>query len=446
MVQAWTWHGQVRTKLQTDNRYTGQSDVFGEVWGQMGFEDQAHDLKGAVDVMGHAGRFAFGEGSRLYQAFFDQGYARLDSRIKLGRFERSDNLGFYLLDGGTVSYAPHSQSWRMEFYAGRPWRIDHVRSVEGDFVGGVELSGRWNPNRGGTAEWPLLQTLQLRGGYQRFNEAESSQPNASTVAVEGVDAARLLADSGIDFAVPVSSRTPQPPADGLDRWPLAATAGGHWRAERYSQYEWSVLGTYRSDQARLENALTSAWVDLGQRVRWRGSYEYYRPREPFLTFRERFYSAYVLGEQTLFKSRWHYTPTGRWSGYVGGMRATRQGDDGYGGDLGVSYRMNPNLALSGELDYLGLGPDQAKSAYAALSHTVSARLQWKLNTALRFEEKQFYGDNRAVGAEAEARYMVRNHWIVHLAASQIWNSRLPDEYLAAVQVIYYFDPFKPKAP
>jgi hypothetical protein len=449
-VQAWTWHGQVRTKLQTDNRYTGQSDVFGEVWGQMGFENPARDLKGAVDVMGHAGHFAFESGSRVYQAFVDQGYARLDSRIKLGRFERTDNLGFYLLDGAALRHAPGGQAWQLELYAGRPRRIDHVRSVAGDFTGGLELQGHWNPAWGSSSAWPLLQSLALRGGYQRFQYAEpktlAESGSAALATVDGVDAALLLNDADIGFATPASMPPPPPPAAGVDRWHLAATAQGHWRAERYSQYEWSMLGTYRSDQARLENALTSAWVDLGQRVRWRGSYEYYRPREPFLTFRERFYSAYVLGEQTLFKSRLHYSPTDRWSGYVGGMRATRQGDDGYGSDLGLTWRMTPNLLLSGEFDYLKLGADQASSLYTALSHTVNARLQFRLNTALRFEEKQFYRDNRAIGAEAEARYMVRNDWILQFAASQIWNTRLPDEYLAAVQVIYYFDPFKPKAP
>ncbi|MGI9212330.1 MAG: hypothetical protein ACR2HF_07630 [Methylococcaceae bacterium] len=447
-VHAWTWHGQVRTKLQTDNRYTGQSDVLGEVWGQVGFEDSNRDLKGAVDVMGHAGRFDFESGSRLYQAYLDQGYSSLDSRIKLGRFERTDNLGFYLVDGGALTYTPEGKPWRVELYAGRPRRIDHVRSVEGDFIGGVEWRRLWNLNLGG-ANWPWLQNLDVRGGYQRFAYATPAtvSANASNLsAVDGVEAALLLADAGINYAVPVTlNSAAKTPAEGVDRWQLATTATGHWRPKRYSQYEWSVLGTYRSDQARMENALTTAWADLSQQLRLRGSYEYYRPREPFLSFRERFYSAYALGEQTLLKSRVHYSPNPRWTGYVGGMRATREGDDGYGGDLGVTCRITPNLSLSGELDYLGLGADQAKSAYAALSHTASARLQIKLNTALRFEQKQFYGDNRAMGAEAEARYMVHNNWIVHLAASQIWNTRLPDEYLAAVQVIYYFDPFKPKA-
>ena len=448
-AHAWTWHGQIRSKLHTDNRYTGQSDVFGEVWGQLGFENRACDLRGAVDVMGHAGRFAFESGSRVYQAFFDKGYSALDSRLKVGRFERTDNLGFYLVDGATFGYSPGGKPWRLELYAGRPRRIDHVRSVTGDFVGGAELQGHWNLDWGRT-EQPWLQSLTLRGGYQRFAHAEPVRPvdsSAATVAaVDGVDASRLLADAGIAFAVPAAVAAPPPPAGGVDRWQLATTAQGYWRAERYSQYEISGLATYRSDQARVENALTAAWVDLGQRVRWRGSYEYYRPREPFLTFRERFYSAYVLGEQTLLKSRFHYSPSARWSGYAGGMRATRQGDDGYGGDVGLTWRMTPNLSLSGEFDYLGLGPDQARSVYAALNHTPSARLQLRLNTALRFEQKQFYGDNRAAGAEVEARYMVRSDWIVQLAASQIWNSRLPDEYLAAVQLIYYLDPFKPKAP
>ena len=450
-VHAWTWHGQIRSKLQTDNRYTGQADVFGEVWGQMGFEHSGRDLRGAVDVMGHAGRFDFESGSRLYQGYVDKGYTALDSRVKLGRFERTDHLGFYLVDGGNWTYTPAGQNWTVEAYAGRPRRIDHVRSVEGDFVGGVEVRSHWVLNWG-NGHWPGLTSIDWRGGYQRFAYSASdtrdplSTQQAVLNGVQGVDASQLLADAGIPYTVPVTPAAPSPVADAVDRWQMGSTLRGHWRAEPYSQYEVNVLGTYRSDQSRVENALTTAWLDLGKTVRWRGSYEYYRPREPFLTFRERFYSAYVLGEQTLMKSRVHYSPTERWTAYAGGMHATRQGDDGYGGDAGVTCRITPNLSLSGEFDYLGLGVDQARSGYLALSHTVNSRLQLRLNTALRFEQKQFYGDNRAAGAEAEARYMVRNNWIVQLAASQIWNTRLPDEYLAAVQAIYYFDPFKPKSP
>ena len=130
---------------------------------------------------------------------------------------------------------------------------------------------------------------------------------------------------------------------------------------------------------------------------------------------------------------------------MGGMWATREGDDGYGGDVGTTWRITPNLSLSGEFDDLGLGPDTARSLYTALSHTPNSRLQLRVNTAVRQEQKQFYGNNRAVGAEAEVRYLVKNNLVLQLAASQIWNSRLPDEYLGALQVIYYFDPFKPKA-
>lgn len=450
LCHAWNWQGQVRTKLQSDNRYTGKADIFGEVWGQLGFEDRGHNLRGAVDIMGHAGRLDYQQGYRLYQGFIDQGYAPLDSRIKVGRFERTDNLGFYLLDGGGLTWSPDGQNLTIETYAGRPSRIDHVRSVDGDFIAGLDARTHYTPNWG-ERQWPGVERIDLRGGYQHFEYGAGKSNQLYTGAtvlgqIEGFDPALLLGDARVAHAVPVTPGSRSTPSEAADRWQLAANAKGYWRSARYSGYEIGVLGTLRSDQGRLENALATASIDFGPKARMRNSYEYYRPREPFLTFRERFYSAYVLGEQTLIKSRLHYNPTERWTGYVGGMKATRQGDDGYGGDLGLTFRFTPNLALSGEFDYLGLGADEARSGYAALSHTVSSRLQLKFNSALRYEQKQFYGNNRATGFEGELRYMVQNDLVLQVAASQIWNTRLPDEYLGAVQFIYYFDRFTPKSP
>lgn len=444
---AWTWHGSLRTKAQVDNRYTHSAHGFGELWGQLYFDDTDNDLHAAVDAVGRTTEFDGGTYGKLYQGFIDKGFAAIDSRVKLGRFQRTDNLGFYLVDGGTFTFAPKGGNWSVDFYAGRPSRIDHVRSVNGEFVGGFE--GRTRLTLGwGDSNSASLDTLDLRGGYQHF-ENGSRQGKAADYPVVGtpaLDPNLLLGGSGLGYAIP----NPPPPSrqnsqSGVDRIGFGATAAGALRLTPKGKYELGLLGTFRADVAQFENVLTTALWDVSDWMRFRGSYEYYRPREPYLTFREKFYSAYALGEQTLARGRVHLTPIDGFTYYLGGMYATRQGDDGYGGDVGGSYALTPSLTVLGEADYLALGPDNATSGYASLIHTPDSRLQLRFNGALRYEEKLLYGDNRAVGAEGEVRYMLRSDIIVNLAGSYIWNTRIRDEYLGAVQVIYYFDPFKPTA-
>jgi hypothetical protein len=446
------WSGSLRTKAQVDNRYTREPRTFGELWGQFLYDSFDSDLHGGLDFLVRTGTQPDGGTSgKLYQAFVDKGFADLGLRVKGGRFQRTDNLGFYLLDGANVEFSPKDSGWALEAYAGHPNRIDHARSVDGEFVGGFEGRTRFAPALGGADDWATLESVDLRGGYQyfrnRFNRVVRDFTAGSNAGQTGrVNTGVLLGDSGIPGALLglgplLRNRTG---SGDVHRLYFAGNAAGKLNLWQRSGYDFGLLGTFRPDQARFEDVLVTGQVDLTEQLRFRGSYEYYRPREPFLTFREKFYSAYALGEQTLFRVRVHHSPLDGFTYYFGGMGATREGRDGYGGDAGASYFFTPNFKLAGEFDYLTLGPEDAKSFYTSAAYTVNSQLQFKVNTALRFEHKLLYGNNRAVGAEGELFYMIQNNIVLNVAGSYIWNTRLPGEYLGAVQFIYYFDNFKPK--
>lgn len=443
----WNWQGTVRAKAQVDNRYTIDPLAFGEFWGQSVVDAAEYELKGALDFVGRTTEQGGGGYGKLYQGFIDKGFSAIDSRLKLGRFQRTDNMGLYLLDGGAFSYAPSTAGWAVDVYAGRPSRIDHVLSVDGLFLGGLGGRTQFLPHWGGEGDFLTLDTVDLRGGYQYFINNGSNVP-ALPIPVPGQYGTAynpyFLEDAGIPGALSRYTTANGKRDFGTDRLNFATTAAGKLRVTEYGKYELGLLGTYRADDNSIQDAMINGQLDFTQNVRFRSSYEYFRPRQPYLTFREKFYSAYALGEQTMFRARVHHTPVDGFTYYLGGMRATREGYDGYGGDIGNTYALTPNLSLFSEIDYLALGPDNAKTAYVSLLHTVNSRLQIRINTALLFEDKQLYGDNRAIGAEGEIRYMISNALILNVAGSNIWNTRLKQEYLGAVQLIYYFDNFKPK--
>ena len=393
--------------MQFDNRYAPkEGDVFGESWGQFFYDDADQDLHAGVDFALRGSSRPHDNRQALYQAYLEKGWAGIDSRLKLGRFQRTDNLGFYLLDGATYLYQPKQTPYAVEVYAGRPSRIDHVRTIEGDYLAGFEARAGWRP------EWrwenvPVtLDKVDVRGGYQHFEKKD----------------------------------------DASERLNFAVNAEGQFYLGAARNYQAALSGTYRLEKSALENIWFWGQADLTDRLRFRTSYEEYRPRDPFPTFRERFYTAYALGEQTLWRGSFHYTPVSRFTYFLGGQQATRgRGDTGYGGQGGASWNDYDNgLQLSGEYDYITLGADRAHSFYLSAGKTLNSRTRIKLNTAIRFEDKQLYGENRALGAEAEFHYMIKNNILMFVTGSYIDNTRIPDEYLGAVQVIYYFDNFKPK--
>lgn len=445
---AWNWHGSARVKAQVDNRYTHKTQPFGELWGQLFYDAPEDGLNGAVDFVARTSEFDGGTYGKLYQGFLEKGFAGLGLKAKLGRFERTDNLGFYLVDGGAVAYTAEGNAWAVEAYGGRPSRIDHVRSVNGNFVAGFEARTRLLTGWGDAASAMTLDTLDLRGGYQHLQaDIDSALPVVPIPPPTGgrIDVNALLAASGIGYAYNAIQANTKQGSPDTDRLHFAANAAGKLRLTEKGAYELGLLGTYRADDSSFQDVLVSAQYDPDKWLRLRSSYEYFRPREPYLTFREKFYSAYALGEQTLFRGRAQCAATEALTLSVGGMRATRQGDDGYGADFSGSYAFTPNLNLSAEFDYLALGPENAKSGYASLFHSFDSRTQMRLNTALRYEHKLLYGNNRAIGAEAEVRYMFNSSLVFEVAGSYIWNTRLKEEYLGAVQFIYYFDNFQPKA-
>jgi hypothetical protein len=398
------WHGSIRAKLQTDDRYSHDSRAFGETWGQFFYDDDALDLHGAIDAAGRLSSQGDGTRGQIYQAFLQKGLAALDLTVKLGRYQRTDNLGFYYLDGLDCRYAPKNSPFSLNVYRGKPGRMEHVRSLQGDLLFGVDGFGHFEP-RWQADSFPLsLDSLDLRLGYQHFEDKQAAE-----------------------------------------RVNLGATAAGRIAWGEGWKYEAVLSGTYRADQQALENVWLSGQADFGKKLRVRASYEEYRPRNPFPTFRERFYTAYALGEQTLSKLGAHHSPAAGWTYYLGGQYATRAiGDSGQGGYAGLSVTQWPGWALGGEVDYLELGRDNAASLYLNATYTPGARWRVLANAAARVEHKQLYGENRALGGEIEVQYMVQNNLIVMVTGTQIFNTRLRDEHLAAVQAIYYFDPFKPK--
>jgi hypothetical protein len=92
--------GVLENKMQVDNRLTRDPRVLWELWGD-------------VDVLAPQGKWGAhftwanqissledNSGSQLYQAYWEKNLPDWGSNLRLGRFQRTDLSGFYVLDGG----------------------------------------------------------------------------------------------------------------------------------------------------------------------------------------------------------------------------------------------------------------------------------------------------------------------------------------------------------
>lgn len=439
LVWADNWSGSLRSKVQTDNRYDQDGDYTGEVWGQFAYENREQQLSGRLSTIHRFSTDIYREKQDVYQAYLEKSLTSIPLTLRGGRFERSDSLGLYLLDGASVNYRFANVPFSVDVYGGRPVRVDHVRSLDGNMVAGAEGLLKLTPN------WSLLDkraqvnVLDWRMGMQVVERDQSSMLENNIIDDPEIG-------DGDEFDVDESSQSVTQNHTSF-RLNSTARVAGHLLAPD-KPMEVSLQGSYAADKNRLENVFIDGWWDPWKRLRVRNYFEAYRPKQPFVTFRDRFYSAYALGEQRVWRGSAQYVQTDKLRYSLGLQYASRDGGySGNGVNAGVSYQWRPDLKFSGEYDYLRLdNGEMANSVYLSLNQALNAKTRYGLNLAWRQEDKLLYGQNQARGIENEVQYMLDSTLVLGFKGSYINNSALRSEYLAAMQLTYYFDRFQAKKP
>lgn len=407
VIQAWNWSGVLKSKMQADKRYTQDARFFGKLWGSLEVYDNKSWFGGLDFVRRHSDDDRGFEGD-IYQLYIQKKFKAYNSTVKAGRFQRADSLGYYALDG--VNYQYHKQydhgksGLSLQFYGGVPRRLEDARSVSGDWLYGMEA--QWNKNLAWESAAITLDSVFFRGGFQQFAEQDIST-----------------------------------------RLSFSSSLAGRFPIKYLHSYELSILGTYETNTTTFEDFLANAMLDLTENVRLRTSYELYHPREPYITFREKFYSQYSFGRQDLFRISVNNQVNDYFEYHFGFKRARRSRGNfiGYGGNAGFTWDYWRNFSLAAEIDYLELGEEKSENLYLSAEYTVNADLTTGLNIALANNKKRIYGNNQSTGVELNTQYRINNAVFLKFSGSYIWYSKIDDEYLTALQLSWYFDNFQPKA-
>lgn len=405
--QAWNWSGVLKSKMQSDKRYTQDSRFFGKVWGSLEVYDN-RSWRGGLDfVSRHSDDDREFEGD-IYQLYIQKEFKAFSSTVKAGRFQRADSLGYYALDGLNYQYHKKYDEGKsglsLQFYGGVPRRLEDARSVSGDWLYGIEA--QWNKKLSWKSGAITLDNVFFRGGFQQFSDEEVSTRLSISSSIQG-------------------------------RFPI----------KYLHSYELSILGTYETSTSTFEDFMANAMLDITEDIRVRTSYELYHPREPYITFREKFYSEYSFGRQDLLRISVNNQVTDYFQYHFGFKRARRSEGNfiGYGGNVGFVWDYWRNLSLAAEIDYLELGEEKSENLYLSSEYTVNADFKAGLNIALANNKKKLYGNNQSTGVELNTQYRINNAVFLKLSGSYIWYSKIEDEYLTALQLSWYFDNFQPKA-
>ena len=377
--------GNFDSRVQVDNRYfDGRLTL--EQRGEITLHDRSQQVRmGASFALRQ--RDERGGEVRINRLFAGKRFPAAGVELTLGRTERSDSLGFYTLDGVILDWS--GERLGFHFYAGIPGRIDDYRSIEGEALHGIEL--HFHPS--GTHRF----LRQARLGWQHYRDETSS--------------------------------------DRLS-WGMAA------RTKR--QIAYLFTGVYAVQEARFEEISGQFRGEAGSKGTWQLSGQIWQPRRPWLTFRERFYSLYARGRQSVVRGDLHYRPRKRVVWSLSGRHVAReQGDTGGGLSAGAELRGDSGWRREFQFTLLRLGDEVTGGAWFQFGKPVSSRSRVTLRTALQYQNKALYGVDRSAGAELDMEQMIRADLYFSLFASYLWNSRLDDEYRAGARLTWYLDGYRP---
>lgn len=399
--QAWNISGVLKSKLQTDNRYSQDARTFGEVWGSLEVFDY-DSWHGGLDFVSRESDNK-GFEADIYQLYMQKTLQEFNSTIKVGRFQRADSMGYYALDGLDYQYTHDATGISTQFYVGTPRRLEDMRSISGDWLYGLE--SQWQQDIQWNTDLLSIDHVFIRGGFQQFSDE-----------------------------------------DTMIRLSAASSITGRFNTPHIQSYELSLMTSYEIDNHTFEDFLFNTVVDVNDDLRLRSAYELYQPKEPFIGFRQQFYAVYAFGRQDLWRSSADY----QWNDYlqthVEFIRSSRNKgmDKGYGGSAGVKWTYLRNIALEAEIDYLELGQDKSESLYFSANYSATAALKVGVNLALSNNYKRLYGNNESIGVELNGKYRIDNALFLNLSSRYIEYAQIDDEYLLTAQLTWYFDHFQAK--
>ncbi len=401
VAYAWNWSGVLKSKIQSDNRYSHDARVFSEVWGSV----QVYDYQtwnGGIDFVS---RESDEEGfdAEIFQLYLEKKISVIPSLLKGGRFQRADNLGFYSLDGFSYTVPLKNSGFDFELYAGVPRRQEDVRTVTADWLYGLET--RWQQQDVWSNDRLTIDNLLVTSDFQQYADEDVSTRISVSSIVEGNVATQWL-----------------------------------------THYELSLLVSYEIDSAQFEDILLNSAFDLTEALRVRLSYEFFQPEEN-INFRQKFFSRYALGRQDLLRINFDYQVTPYFRYHAGAQRAARnQGEDiGYGAFAGFKYDYVDDLSLQADIDYLELGQERSENIYLGADYSINSEMTAGLIIGLGNNKKRLYGNNQSVGAELNSKYRINNHLHLYFSGSYIWYSTIENEYLTALKLTWYLDNFQAKA-
>jgi hypothetical protein len=329
---------------------------------------------------------------QINQLFFSQKSNNID--YTLGRFNRSDSLGYYTLDGIVAKYK-HNE-WSTGFHSGKPLQIEDYNIINAHRIYGIDLN-----HHARYKNIAILQNVSSFLGWQQITDIEEQ--------------------SYIHWGI---------------------SSNGELDSNRFKQAKIIFNSSYIVDDESFEsiNAIFQGHSkDYGLA---RISFTSWQPEEINLSFKEQFYSVYANEKQSILQADFFRNYKWNQQYYFRGRKVWRESrDHGAGITAGLKQKTSSgkNFSWQSQWDSLKLEDDYIHSIYLGINKNISVKFRGHLDTAVQYSHKQLQQDNTALALEAGAERMLRSDLFIDFDVRYIYNNNLENEYRFSFNLSYRFD-------
>ena len=317
-----------------------------------------------------------------------------DINYTLGRFNRSDFLGYYTLDGVSAKYS--KQNWDTHFHAGKPLQIEDYITIDADRIYGIDINHHTNHNNNS-----IVKKTNSHIGWQQIQD--NTRQNYIHMGI---------------------------------------SANGELSKHDYNQLELFFNGSYLTENKSAESINAGAQVQSKELGMARIAYNSWKPEQANLSFKEQFYSVYANGEQSILQADLFHNYKWGQQYYIRGRKVWREfGNNGFGTTIGFEQKLSSkeNSGWLAQWDSLILKGDIIHSVYLGLNKNISATFRGHLNTALQYTDNKSTDTNSLLALEAVVEQMLNSALFIDFNARYIYNQNFENEYRIGFRLSYRFD-------
>lgn len=350
--------------------------------------------------------------TEFYQLYINQHLSRFQS-LSIGRFQKTDFSGFYIIDGLLYSHAQDKN--RFYAYAGKPKRLEGFLVSEGDLIMGLEgfvaekqfRTSRANAGSTRTSssnQYVVTHSHRLGLQYQKG----ASQTNSGVLEVGPTETVNRV---------------------GLVSRALIKNDSSPMKL-RYTQDNIEINGAvnYLLGDNDIEKLTIDGTLPLTAKTQLEMAANHYAYLEPAINFKSQFYKFLNQGNQTEYLASMYFFPRRHEKHSIEFRFIEREIGEEARGLAFNSFLYRGTLSIESRVELLEFMRQDHVGIYVGAEQSTGPFSKVSINTVFRVQQSQLRDKTQIYGVELRWDWKPHRTWLLYCSGEFINQEKYNGDY------------------